>query len=134
MANYANQKYIEITEVEKIIHKSEKENHNTFILSIDFKYEAAAARRLSGNGFKVWRYLLKWNGVKTKDGYKYYDYSPAAIRKEMGLGKNGPDDAFIELVRKGYLFQPEPDIHPNKYIFRAILPEDYQALQNQWDF
>jgi len=130
MANYANQNYIELTEFDKIQHN--KDSRNLFIMSIDFKYEEAAMRNLSGNGFKLWRYLLKWYGVNKTN--KNYDFSPAAIIKSTGMGKNGPNNAFAELIQKGYLFQTNAEEHPNKYIFRPVLPQDYDSLKNIQDY
>jgi len=125
MANYANQKTIQLTELEKITHKA-NDDKNRFILSIDFKYEAAAMRRLNGNAYKLWRYLLRWYG-----GDKRYEFSPAALKEELGLGKNGPSTAFDELVRVGYLRQ-DPNII-SKYIFTPILDADYQLLSKKND-
>jgi hypothetical protein len=130
MANYANQNYIELTEFDKIQHN--KDSRNIFIKSIDFKYEEAAMRNLSGNGFKLWRYLLKWYGVNKTN--KNYDFSPAAIIKSTGMGKNGPNTAFEELVRIGYLYQPDAGEHVHKYVFRPVLPEDYILLKDVQDF
>ena len=130
MANYANQYYIELTEFDKIQHN--KDSGNVFIMSIDFKYEEAAMRNLSGNGFKLWRYLLKWYGVNKTN--KNYDFSPAAIIKSTGMGKNGPSTAFSELVNKGYLYQPDVAEHPNKFSFRPVLPEDYSILKDIKDY
>lgn len=126
MANYNNQLTIHLTDLEKITHKS-NDKHNRFIQTIDFKYEAAAMKHLNGNAFKVWRYLLRWYGEP-----KRYDFSPAAIRKELGLGKNGPSEAFKELERYGYL-KPIPDKY-NQYNFTPVLEVDYLELKDVNDF
>ena len=126
MANYANQKTIHLTELNKILHK-EGDRHNRFIQPIDFKYEAAAMRRLNGNAFKLWRYLLRWYGNP-----QMYDYSPAALRDELGLGKNGPATAFDELERWGYIQKIEDK--NNAYTFTPVLPIDYLDLNEKNDF
>lgn len=118
MANYANQKSITITEVDKIKHISN--SGNRFAWSIDYKYEAAAMRRLNGNAFKLWRYILYW------DGKGYVDFSPAALKKELNFGKNAPAEALSELIRVGYLRQDPTN--ENKYIFTPALDADYQLL------
>lgn len=118
MANYANQKTVIITEVDKILHT--KDSGNQFVWSIDFKYEAAAMKRLNGNAFKLWRYLLRWYGKEK------VDYSPAALREELGLGKNAPSEAFDELIKVGYL-KSVPGIS-NKYTFTPVLDADFQLL------
>lgn len=125
MANYANQKSIQLTELDKITHK-QNDKHNRFIQPLDFKYEAAAMRRLNGNAFKLWRYLLRWYGTEV------YDFSPAALTKEIGLGKNGPATAFEELERLGYL-RANSD-KSNSYIFTPVLNADYQELKDKDDF
>lgn len=118
MANYANQKTIMVTDVDKILHVPK--SGEQFAWSVDFKYEAAAMKRLNGNAFKLWRYLLCWKG---KD---YVDFSPALLKKDMGFGKNAPGEAFDELIRTGYL-QQDPNSE-NKYIFIPVLEADYQLL------
>lgn len=123
MANYSNQLRIDLIELEKITHK--KDDGNRFIQPINFKYEAAAMRNLNGNAFKIWRYLLRWYG---KD---YFYFSPAAIRKELGLGENGATTARKELEKKGYLTQVEGK--ENVYVFTPVLPVDYENLKNKHD-
>jgi len=125
MGNYANQSTIYLTDLEKIKHT--EGNGNRFIQPIDFKYEAAAMRRLNGNAFKLWRFLLRWYGDPKK-----YDFSPAAINKELGMGKNGPNTAFDELVRYGYLTPIPEKMH--HYIFTPVLDVDYLDLQKHKDF
>ena len=126
MANYANQKTIHLTELNKIVHH-EGDKHNRFIQPIDFKYEAAAMRRLNGNAFKLWRYLLRWYGYP-----QTYDYSPAALRDELGLGKNGPATAFDELERWGYITKEKGAV--NSYTFTPVLAADYLELCDKDDF
>lgn len=125
MANYANQKSVKLTELDKITHKQD-DKHNRFIQPLDFKYEAAAMRRLNGNAFKLWRYLLRWYKAEI------YDFSPAALAKEIGLGKNGPATAFEELEKIGYL-RAVPG-KSNFYIFTPVLNADYQELKDKNDF
>ena len=123
MANYKNQLRINLTELEKITHKTD--DNCRFIQSINFKYEAAAMRNLNGNAFKIWRYLLRWYG---KD---YFFFSPAAIKKELGLGENGATTARQELERKGYLKPVEGK--ENVYTFTPVLPVDYENLKHVKD-
>lgn len=126
MANYANQLTIHMSDLEKIKHK-EGDNHNRFIQPLDFKYEAIAMRRLNGNAFKLWRYFLRWYG-----GQKQYEFSPAALKKELGFGKNGSQDALKELILKGYVKQI-PDKN-NTYVFIPVLDIDYLELKDKNDF
>ena len=123
MANYNNQLRIDLTDLNKITHK--EKDGNRFIQPINFKYEAAAMRNLNGNAFKIWRYLLRWYG---KD---YFYFSPAAIRKELGLGENGATTARKELEKKGYLIPVENK--ENVYTFTPVLPVDYENLKHQHD-
>jgi len=124
--NYANQLKLVLTNLEQILHKAGSKNR--FIQPIDFKYEAAAMRNLNGNTFKVWRYLLRWYGKPAQ-----FYYSPAAIRKELGLGENGATSARKELESKGYIQPVEGK--PNVYTFTPVLPIDYETLKNKndWD-
>lgn len=124
MANYTNQLKIKLTDLEKITHKAQ--TRNRFIQPIDFKYEAAAMRNLNGNAFKVWRYLLRWYGKKE------FFYSPAAIKREIGLGENGATTARKELELKGYISAVSGK--ENIYIFTPVLPVDYENLKNKEDW
>jgi hypothetical protein len=123
MANYSNQLRINLTNFEKIAHK--EKDGNRFIQPINFKYEAAAMRNLNGNAFKLWRYFLRWYG---KD---HFFFSPAAVRKELGLGENGATTARKELETKGYLTSVEGK--NNTYVFTPVLPIDYEKLKNTRD-
>ena len=123
MPNYSNQLRINLTELDKITHK---ENDGCrFIQPINFKWEAAAMRNLNGNAFKIWRYLLRWYGKS------YFFFSPAAIRKELGLGENGATSARKELEAKGYIIPIEGK--ENTYTFTPVLPADYENLKNKKD-
>lgn len=123
MPNYSNQLRINLTELDKITHK---ENDGCrFIQPINFKWEAAAMRNLNGNAFKIWRYLLRWYGKS------HFFFSPAAIRKELGLGENGATSARKELEAKGYITPIEGK--ENTYIFTPVLPVDYENLKNKKD-
>ena len=124
MANYANQLKIKLTDLEKITHKAQ--TRNRFIQPIDFQYEAAAMRNLNGNAFKVWRYLLRWYGKKE------FFYSPAAIKREIGLGENGATTARKELELKGYISAVQDK--ENIYTFTPVLPVDYENLKNKEDW
>lgn len=119
MASNANQKTIYIDNVERAKHI--KDSGNSFVWTIDFKYEAAAMLRLNGNAFKLWRYLLKWYGEGK------VDFSPAALKKEIGLGKNAPADSLNELIRVGYITTNEK----GQLRFNPILDADYQILSKE---
>ena len=123
MPNYANQLKVYLTDLNKIKHT--QFSTNRFIQPIDFKYEAAAMRDLNGNAFKIWRYLLRWYGKE------YFFYSPAAIRKELGLGENGATTARKELERKGYLQKIEDK--ENAYKFIPVTEKNYEILKNLSD-
>lgn len=132
MANYANQKNIEMIDLDKIKHK-ENDKHNRFIQPLDFKYEAIAMQRLNGNAFKLWRYLLRWYGPNEKYGGRpIHDFSPAALSKELGFGKNGGNVAFHELEKLGYIYLKEGK--DKSYYFTPVLPCDYEILKNRNDF
>lgn len=123
MPNYSNQLRLNLTELDKITHK---ENDGCrFIQSVNFKWEAAAMRNLNGNAFKIWRYLLRWYGKN------HFYYSPAAIKKELGLGENGATSARKELEAKGYIIKVEGK--ENVYTFTPVLPVDYENLKNKKD-
>ena len=123
MPNYSNQVRINLTGLDKILHK---ENDGCrFIKSVNFKWEAVAMRNLNGNAFKIWRYLLRWYG---KD---HFYFSPAAIKKELGLGENGATSARKELEAKGYITPVEGK--ENVYTFCPVLPVDYENLKNVKD-
>lgn len=124
MANYSNQLRINLTDLDKIKHQ-QQDSGNRFIQPIDFKYEAAAMRNLNGNAYKIWRYLLRWYG---KD---YFYFSPAAIKKELGLGENGATSARKELEAKGYITKVEGK--ENVYTFTPVLPVDYENLKHKKD-
>lgn len=119
MAQNPNQKTIYIDDVERVKHI--KDSGNSFVWTIDFKYEAAAMLRLNGNAFKLWRYLLRWYGEGK------VDFSPAALKKEIGMGKNAPADSLEELIRTGYItFDENGRLH-----FNPVLDADYQLLSQQ---
>lgn len=125
MANYSNQLCLYLTDLDKITHKEQSKCR--FILSIDFKYEAAAMRNLNGNAFKLWRYLLRWYGKK------YIFFSPAAISRELDMGEQSVSNSRKELEAKGYITKVEGKT--NVYIFSPVLPVDYENLKNvkDWD-
>ena len=119
MAHSPNQKTIYIDNVERAKHI--KDSGNSFVWSLDFKYEAAAMNRLNGNAFKLWRYLLRWYGEGK------VDFSPAALKKEIGLGKNAPSDSVDELIRVGYITINEK----GQLRFDPVLDADFQILSKQ---
>ena len=119
MARHPNQKTIYIENVDGAKHV--KDSGNSFVWTVDFKYEAAAMLRLNGNAFKLWRYLLRWYGEGK------VDFSPTALKNEIGLGKNAPSDSLDELIRVGYITIDEN----GRYHFDPVLDADYQLLEKQ---
>lgn len=112
MANYANQKRIEITNVEPIFYKTGQPVGNGFYHTIYYDYVDKAAELLNGNAFKLWFYLIRWYNQG------WVDFSPAKLKDCMGMSKSSANDARNELINKGFLIE-DPE-HPNKLIFTPI--------------
>ena len=72
-------------------------------------------RVLNGNAFKLWIYLLSW------EGKGIYEFSPANLAKELKMSDEGARNARKELIDKGYLvedgnfmeFYPISPLYPN---------------------
>ena len=95
MANYANQKTIKLGHLSDIKHKEGKQEQ--FLQPVNWAPLKEAMRLLSGNGFKLYMYLLSWEGKGV------YDFSPAGIAKETKMSDEGARKARNELVEKGFL-------------------------------
>ena len=117
--NYANMTRIEIQKFNTITHKEGTKEQ--FLQPIDWVYYDAALQQLTPNAFKLWFYLLKWQGQG------YYDFSPANLCKVLNIkSKNTIYAAKDELIENKYLIQ-ESD---NKFIFYPCGHADliYQKL------
>lgn len=116
MANYQNQKRMDILNADLLEHKKNTETDG-YYYPMDYTYIDAAATELNGNAFKIWLYLLRWRNK----GYVYF--SPAAIENAMGIKKSSVSDSVTELKRKGIVTE---DIdNPNKLYFNAV-PDEWQ--------
>lgn len=101
MANYANQKIVNITNV-KAIHSDEPQNQGEqFLYSTSWKYIMAASKILSHTAFKVWLYFLKW------DGKGQVEFSPVDVFNTFGVSETSARRAFTELEQYGYLYKIE---------------------------
>jgi len=97
MANYANQKTIQLGHLNDIKHiEGVKES---FLPPVKWAPIIEAMRVLNGNAFKLYLYLFSW------EGRGYYDFSPAAIKKELKMSDEGAREAKKELIKKGYIIQ-----------------------------
>jgi DNA-binding MarR family transcriptional regulator len=111
MANYANQKRMEILNAELLEHKKNTDTDG-YYYPMDYKYIDAAAKELNGNAFKIWLYLLRWRNK----GYVFF--SPAAIENAMGIKKSSVSDSVKELKLKGIIVE---DVDKeNKLYFNAV--------------
>ena len=119
--NYENMTFIEIQKFNTITHK--EGTREAFLQPVDWCYYDEALSTLSSNAFKLWFYLLRWNG-KGK-----YDFSPAKLCKALKIGsKNTVYTARDELVDKKYMVK----VSDVKYIFYPCGHADliYQKLTN----
>jgi hypothetical protein len=99
MANYANQIRIITGHHSDIRHvEGTKEQ---WLQPTKWEPLKEAMRLLKGNAFKLYMYLLSW------DGAKIYDFSPAGIAKELKMSDEGARNAKQELIDKGYLITNE---------------------------
>lgn len=102
--NYQNQKRIEIKQFDTIVHK--ENTKESFLQPINWEYYDTALKDLSGNGFKLWLYLLRWNGKG------YYDFSPTHLCDALNIGsKNTIKSIKEELVNKKYLIEISENIY-----------------------
>lgn len=99
MANYANQVRIITGNAKDIAHAEGVKEQ--WLQPTKWEPLKEAMRVLKGNAFKLYMYLLSW------DGQKYYDFSPAGIRKELQISDEGARNAKKELIDKGYIIEKE---------------------------
>ena len=97
MANYANQKVIKLGHLGDIVARSGEST--SFLKPVKWEPIKIAMRVLNGNAFKLWMYLLSWDGKGT------YEFSPASLAKELKMSDEGARNARKELVAKGYLVE-----------------------------
>lgn len=97
MATYANQKVIRVGHLIDIL--SKPGISEPFLQATRWAPIKAAMRTLNGNAFKLWMYLLSWDGNGT------YEFSPANLAKELKMSDEGARNARKELVEKGYLIE-----------------------------
>ena len=95
MANYANQIRILTGNAKDIAHKEGVKE--AWLQPIKWDPLKEAMRILKGNAFKLYMYLLSW------DGAKVYDFSPAGIAKELKMSDEGARNAKKELMDRGYI-------------------------------
>lgn len=99
MANYANQKTIILGHLNDIKH--EKGTEEAFLQPTKWAPLKEAMRLLNGNAFKLYMYLLSW------EGQGYYDFSPANIAKELKISDEGARQAKLELIRLGFIMEEQ---------------------------
>ena len=92
---YPNQKRIIVGHASDIKHNEGVKE--SFLQPTKWAPIKQAMRLLNGNAFKLYMYLLSW------DGAGVYDFSPAAIAKETKMSDEGARNARDELIKKGYL-------------------------------
>lgn len=97
MANYANQKTIKLGHLGDIAVRTG--DIEPFLKPVKWAPIKIAMRVLNGNAFKLWMYLLSW------DGKGSYEFSPANLAKELKMSDEGARNARKELVAKGYLVE-----------------------------
>ena len=102
MANYKNQKRINIGELKTpLLHiKKEKEDEKEqFLLSLNWKELLNVMSDLEPAEYILWQYLLKWRG-KT-----FYDFSPADLEINFGWSENSSRKYRNALEKKGYIIK-----------------------------
>ena len=99
MALYANQKVIKLGHLPDIV--SRPNTDEAFLQAVKWSPIKAAMRTLKGNAFKLWMYLLSWEGKGR------YEFSPANLAKELKISDEGARNARDELITKGYLLELE---------------------------
>lgn len=97
MANYANQVRIITGNAKDIAHNEGIKEQ--WLQPTKWEPLKEAMRILKGNAFKLYMYLLSW------DGQKYYDFSPAGIAKELQMSDEGARNAKKELINRGYIIE-----------------------------
>ena len=99
MAKFANQKVIRLGHLDEIASNPKQNGEGGFLQAVRWAPIKVAMRTLNGNAFKLWMYLLSWEGKGT------YDFSPASIAKELKMSDEGARNARKELLDKGYLIE-----------------------------
>lgn len=112
MANYANQKRIELDDNIKVVFHQKNSPTEGYYPPIEYCYIDKAAQLLNGNAFKLWLYLIRWHNQG------WVNFSPAAVEEAMGMKKSSVSDARKELVTKGFLYEDKE--HSNKLYFTPI--------------
>lgn len=97
MARYSCQKQIKLGHLDDISFKNGMKD--SYLKPTKWSPIKEAMRVLNGNAFKLWMYLLSW------DGNGKYDFSPANVAKELSVSDEGARNARKELIEKGYLVE-----------------------------
>lgn len=117
MANYKNQKRMDILNADLLEHKAGTPTDG-YYPPFEYTYIDAAATELNGNAFKIWLYFLRW---KNK-GFVFF--SPAAIENAMGIKKSSVTDSIKELKLKGIVLEDTES--ENKLYFNAV-PDSWRT-------
>lgn len=105
---YPNQKTITLGHLADITYR--KTDEGAWLQPLKWDPVKEAMRVLNGNAFKLWMYLLSWEGKGS------YDFSPANIAKELKMSDEGARNARKELIDKGYIIE----VSENKLEFFPI--------------
>lgn len=105
---YPNQKKITLGHLNDIIHRKDAEE--AWLQPLKWEPIKEAMRVLNGNAFKLWLYLMSWEGKGE------YEFSPAHLAKELKMSDEGARNARKELIDKGYIIE----ISENKLEFFPI--------------
>lgn len=122
MANYANQKTIEIKKesIDKVAHIAG--SNESFLRAIDWKYIEQVQQVLTGNEFMLLVYILKWAGKGE------FDFSPAAVEIATQMSDSTATRARATLEQLGFI--KLKDNHSNRYEI-DLNPPGLEALANQ---
>lgn len=122
MANYANQKTIEIKKesIDKVAHVTG--SNESFLRAIDWKYIEQAQQVLTGNEFMLLVYILKWAGKGE------FDFSPAAVEIATQMSDSTATRARTTLEQLGFIKQKED--RANRYEI-DLNPPGLEALAVQ---
>lgn len=122
MANYANQKTIEIKKesIDKVAHVTG--SNESFLRAIDWKYIEQAQQVLTGNEFMLLVYILKWAGKGE------FDFSPAAVEIATQMSDSTATRARTALEQLGFIKRKED--RANRYEI-DLNPPGLEALAIQ---
>ena len=122
MANYANQKTIEIKKesIDKVAHIAG--SNESFLRAIDWKYIEQVQQVLTGNEFMLLVYILKWAGKGE------FDFSPAAVEIATQMSDSTATRARATLEQLGFI--KLKDNRSNRYEI-DLNPPGLEALANQ---